>query len=120
MLTPLQAALAAMLPDLGILDWSRMFILKNGKESPIYANWRRLRGDTDAMLAAAAAGEELMKLSGVKTLNFDHLGDVPTGVTPFVATLSYRMRTPQITPHPPKSHGAESSVDGIYRQREVV
>lgn len=113
MLTNTQIALLRRLPELGILDWSRMFILKSGKESPIYANWRLLRGNPKAMELAVEAGEELM--DNLEWRRLGQFADIPTGVTPFVATLCYRLQVPQISPHPPKTHGQPSTIDGIYK-----
>jgi orotate phosphoribosyltransferase len=120
MLTEAQKALATMLPQLQILDWTRTFTLKSGKRSPYYADWRRLRGSVEATSLAIEAGLESMFDYLINDEAIDCVGDIPTGVTPFVANLCHKMGYPQVSPHPAKDHGKSSTIDGIYRKGEQV
>lgn len=112
-MTPVQQRLIDYIVDMGLVDWSKEFTLKSGSKSPIYVSLRNLRGSYAAIEAAAIAGEELM-LNSLNRSDFEQLSDIPSGATPFVSALCARFRCPQLTPHPPKNHGTEDTVDGKF------
>jgi len=115
--------LASLVPDAGIMQWHKTWVLKNGSNSPIYADWRRLRGHPRARYAAIWCAIMCMKELGItREFDFDLIADIPTGVTPVVANIAYELGIPQVTPHPPKDHGTGTTIEGIYQpgQRVVV
>ncbi|MFA7253629.1 MAG: hypothetical protein WC107_03665 [Patescibacteria group bacterium] len=62
------------------------------------------------MKIAVMACVEMIGKSGI---NFNHLADIPTGVTPLVSSICFQMHWSQATLHPPKDHGSKASVEGI-------
>ena len=113
-LTGAQEALSAQLFDIGAIKFGS-FKLKlydahpEAPLSPIYIDLRMLRRFPQAKLAAVNAYQEL-----VSPLKFDLLADVPTAVTPLVASLSDRLGIGMITPRTDsKTHGTGAKIDGF-------
>lgn len=85
--------------------------------SPYYVDFRGLRSFPPLPRYAA---EALQQLIITDNLSFDLVADVPTAATPLVTLLSDLRETPMITPREPKTHGSQSSIDGVYTQGQKV
>lgn len=85
--------------------------------SPLYVDLRVLQSFPDALDAAVAT---LIELIEGAQLNFARYAGIPMAATPLTAVLSHITRVPMITPREPKTHGGGGSIDGAYRQGEVV
>jgi uridine monophosphate synthetase len=84
--------------------------------SPIYIDLRVLRSFPSVMDYAILVYDELS--TGI---TFDLYADVPTAATPIVAILSYKNRIPMVSPRKDeKRHGIKRSVDGAFRQDQIV
>lgn len=53
-------------------------------------------------------------------LDYDRIADIPTGVTPVVSSVCDLLGESQITPRPPKDHGAQAEVEGHYNEGDTV
>jgi uridine monophosphate synthetase len=54
-------------------------------------------------------------------LRYDIFAEIPTAVTPIVAALAYKTRTPMITPRSVvKSHGVVSKIEGLYKSGQIA
>lgn len=109
----LKDELARLIPSTGIIQFGQ-FTLASGGTSPVYVDWRRLRGSPQAMGAAVRCAVAFMEEEGVAPgVDYDQIADIPTGVTPFVAILAHELKVPQISPAKPKGHGTGATVNGI-------
>ena len=116
-----QAKLADMLFEIGAVKFGAFKIKLHETQpdaplSPIYLNFRLLRS-YPAVLGFTA--ELLLKLAA--PLKFDLLADIPTGVTPIVAVMTYLGRYPMISPRKEtKGYGLGVAIDGEYRAGQRV
>jgi len=85
--------------------------------SPYYVDFRGLRSYPPLPRYAA---EALQQLIITHDLGFDLVADVPTAATPLVTLLSDIRQTPMITPREPKTHGSQSSIDGVFKKNQKV
>lgn len=116
-LTPAQAALVTQLFDIGAIKFGRFRLKLHERHpeaplSPLYIDLRVVRRFPAVKRAAVDVYEELLR-----GLRFDLLADVPMAATPFVASLSDRLQTGQITPRlDQKTHGSGARVDGLLER----
>jgi len=85
--------------------------------SPYYVDFRGLRSYPPLPRYAA---EALQQLIIAHDLSFGLVADVPTAATPLVTLLSDLRMTPMITPREPKTHGSQSSIDGVFTKGQKV
>ena len=113
-LTEAQEALSLQLFEVGAIKFGDFKLKLHDKNpeaplSPVYIDLRVLRRFPEAKQAAVDVYEELMR-----PLKFDLLADVPTAATPFVSSLSDRLRVGMVTPRTDaKTHGSGAKVDGL-------
>ncbi len=84
--------------------------------SPIYLNFRLLRSYPSALGYIA----ELL-LKAADGLDYELLADIPTGVTPLVALMTFLGQRPMISPRKEtKSYGLGVAIDGEYKPGQRV
>ena len=116
-----QAKLADMLFEIGAVKFGAFRIKLHETQpdaplSPIYLNFRLLRSYPEVLGFTA---ELLLKLAA--PLKFDVLADIPTGVTPIVAVMTYLGRYPMISPRKEtKGYGLGVAIDGAYKAGQRV
>ena len=116
-----RAKLADMLFEIGAVKFGAFRIKLHETQpdaplSPIYLNFRLLRSYPEALGFTA---ELLLKLAA--PLKFDVLADIPTGVTPIVAVMTYLGKFPMISPRQStKGYGLGVAIDGEYKEGQRV
>ena len=116
-----QAKLADMLFEIGAVKFGAFRIKLHETQpdaplSPIYLNFRLLRSYPEVLGFTA---ELLLKLAA--PLKFDVLADIPTGVTPIVAVMTYLGKYPMISPRKEtKGYGLGVAIDGEYKAGQRV
>ena len=84
--------------------------------SPIYLNFRLLRSYPTVLTFTAELLSEV-----AKSLQWDLLADIPTGVTPLVALMVHLSGRPMISPRKEtKNYGLGVAIDGDYRAGQTV
>ena len=84
--------------------------------SPFYIDLRIVRSFPELMDAVTDLYVELLG-----DLRFELIADVPTASTPFAVLVSYKTRTPMITPRlGRKQHGVSSRIDGVYHAGQTA
>ena len=83
--------------------------------SPFYINFRLLQSFPRDIKAIA---KNLAIYT--KDLDFDLIAAIPLAATPLGEALSLTTDKPLITPRPPKSHGIDSGVDGVYTKGQTA
>lgn len=77
---------------------------------------RRIRSFPEQKVVVVDAYTDLLK-----PLTYDVLADVPTAATPIVASLSDKLRVPQITPRmDQKAHGTGAKIDGVFKEGDTT
>ncbi|MBN9387785.1 MAG: hypothetical protein J0I20_07045 [Chloroflexi bacterium] len=116
-----RAKLADMLFEIGAVKFGAFRIKLHETRpdaplSPIYLNFRLLRSYPEALGFAA---ELLLKLAG--PLEYELLADIPTGITPIVAVMTYLGKVPMISPRKEtKAYGLGVAIDGEYKEGQRV
>jgi uridine monophosphate synthetase len=116
-----RARLADMLFEIGAVKFGAFRIKLHETRpdaplSPIYLNFRLLRSYPAALGFAA---ELLLKLAG--PLRYELLADIPTGITPIVAVMTYLGKVPMISPRKEaKAYGLGVAIDGEYKEGQRV
>src|SRR4051794_12633271 len=116
-----QARLADMLFEIGAVKFGAFRIKLHETQpdaplSPVYLNFRLLRSYPEVLGFTA---ELLLKLAA--PLKFDVLADIPTGVTPIVAVMTYLGKFPMISPRQnTKGYGLGVAIDGEYKEGQRV
>jgi len=91
------------------------FLLRSGRRSPIYINFRTLRSAPAIRIQTARL---LLQLTA--DLEFDLLADIPQGVTPIVTSMSDISGIPFVSARELKDHGADDEIDGLYEAGQRV
>lgn len=118
---PDRAKLADMLFEIGAVKFGAFRIKLHETRpdaplSPIYLNFRLLRSYPEALGFTA---ELLLKLAA--SLKYELLADIPTGITPIVAVMTYLGKTPMISPRKEtKAYGLGVAIDGEYKEGQRV
>lgn len=87
----------------------------NAPLSPIYINLRLLQSHPKVMKNTISVVSTI-----TEKLKFDVIAAIPMAATPLGEAFSLKADIPLITPRPPKTHGLNSGVDGVYNKGQVA